>query len=183
MDEKLVADWLKAKLKRELGAKHMRYADLVTRLNELGVDENEVNLRNKMSRGTFSAAFFVECLAAIGVNTLDVDLLHYLATAASAPTLGDVSRADLDVKLSGVRLAFTLQRPQFEFEEVLLPSDGIAKRHLRLRVFACGNCQTPVLKARSIQAVQEIFHGRRAVGRCSTCRAYLDLPGSEVHPA
>ena len=64
--EERVANLLKAELKR----KGVTYAQLVERLAALGVDEKEVNVRNKLSRGKFTAAFLVQCLAAIGTEHL-----------------------------------------------------------------------------------------------------------------
>lgn len=46
------------------------YAQLVAKLAEHGVDEKEVNIRNKLARGKFSAAFMVACLEAIGATSL-----------------------------------------------------------------------------------------------------------------
>jgi hypothetical protein len=46
----------------------MTYADLVENLSAVGVTESEANIRNKISRGTFTAAFFLQCLLAIGCN-------------------------------------------------------------------------------------------------------------------
>lgn len=60
--ETKVANLLKAELKRH----GVTYAQLVEKLAEIGVDEKEVNVRNKLARGKFSAAFFVQCLEAIG---------------------------------------------------------------------------------------------------------------------
>jgi Domain of unknown function (DUF6471) len=34
------------------------------------------NIRNKVARGGFSAAFFVQCLRAIGANRIDLTLYH-----------------------------------------------------------------------------------------------------------
>ncbi|UDL88853.1 DUF6471 domain-containing protein [Mesorhizobium sp. PAMC28654] len=64
--EMLAANLLKAELKR----KGVTYAQLVERLNAIGVDEKEVNVRNKLSRGKFTAAFLLQCLTAIGSQTL-----------------------------------------------------------------------------------------------------------------
>lgn len=64
--EALAANLLKAELKR----KGVTYSQLVDKLAEIGVDEKEVNIRNKLSRGKFTAAFFLQCLAAIGTETL-----------------------------------------------------------------------------------------------------------------
>lgn len=54
----------------ELKRKGVTYAQLVERLAEMGVDEKEVNVRNKLARGKFSASFMVQCLEAIGIGEL-----------------------------------------------------------------------------------------------------------------
>ena len=60
--ELMAANLLKAELKR----KGVTYAQLVEKLNVLGISEKELNIRNKLSRGKFSAAFLLQCLSAIG---------------------------------------------------------------------------------------------------------------------
>jgi hypothetical protein len=60
-------------LKGELKRRGLTYAQLVEKLAALGVEETERNLTNKISRGGFSAAFLVQCLAAIGCTTLRLD--------------------------------------------------------------------------------------------------------------
>lgn len=45
-------------------------AQLVERLADTRVSEKEVNIRNKLSRGKFSAAFILVCLEAIGTGNL-----------------------------------------------------------------------------------------------------------------
>ena len=62
--ELMAANLLKAELKR----KGVTYAQLVEKLAVLGIDEKEVNVRNKLSRGKFTAAFFLQCLSSIGVT-------------------------------------------------------------------------------------------------------------------
>ena len=64
---------VKNMLKGELKKRGITYAQLADRLAEVGVHENERNLNNKISRGGFSAAFFVQCLDAIGANALRLD--------------------------------------------------------------------------------------------------------------
>jgi hypothetical protein len=64
--EARAANLLKAELKR----KGVTYSQLVEKLGELGVDEKEVNVRNKLSRGKFTAAFLIQCLTAIEIETL-----------------------------------------------------------------------------------------------------------------
>ncbi|WP_048646375.1 DUF6471 domain-containing protein [Nitratireductor soli] len=67
--EALAANLLKAELKR----KGVTYAQLVDKLAQLGVDEKEVNIRNKLSRGKFTAAYLLQCLEAIGSQQLRLD--------------------------------------------------------------------------------------------------------------
>lgn len=62
--EERAANLLKAQLK----LKGVTYSQLVEKLAEIGVDEKEANIRNKLSRGKFSAAFMLQCLSAIGVR-------------------------------------------------------------------------------------------------------------------
>jgi hypothetical protein len=67
------ADWsqkVKGILKAEIARRHLTYADLAQRLSEVGVKETDVNIRNKIARGGFSAVFFVQCLMAIGAHTI-----------------------------------------------------------------------------------------------------------------
>jgi hypothetical protein len=59
--EMKAANLLKAELKRK-GVTYAQLADLI--------GEKEVNIRNKLSRGKFSAAFMLQCLVAIDVGTL-----------------------------------------------------------------------------------------------------------------
>lgn len=55
------ANLLKAEFKR----KGVIYAQLVETLADIGVDEKEVNVCNKLSRGKLMAAFLLQCLAAV----------------------------------------------------------------------------------------------------------------------
>ncbi|MCQ0094120.1 DUF6471 domain-containing protein [Roseovarius sp. M141] len=63
------ANLLKAELKR----KGVTYAQLVERLDAIGISDKEVNIRNKLSRGKFSAAFLLQCLSAVGASQLHLD--------------------------------------------------------------------------------------------------------------
>jgi hypothetical protein len=69
-------DWtahIKGILRAQMARHHVSYKDLVDKLAAIGVDETEANLRNKVSRGSFTAAFFIQCLVAIGTHTLRLD--------------------------------------------------------------------------------------------------------------
>ncbi len=66
-------DWngeAKGILKAEIARRHLTYKDVVEKLAAHGVTETEANLRNKISRGGFSAAFFVQTLVAIGAHSV-----------------------------------------------------------------------------------------------------------------
>ncbi|MBF59540.1 MAG: hypothetical protein CME80_17765 [Halomonas sp.] len=67
--EKQTANLLKSELKR----KGVTYAQLVEKLAAIGINEKEVNVANKLSRGKFSAAFMLQCLKVIGVQDLRLD--------------------------------------------------------------------------------------------------------------
>ncbi len=57
-------------LKGELKRRGMSYRDLAEKLATVGVQETERNLNNKISRGGFSAAFLLQCLDAIGSDSV-----------------------------------------------------------------------------------------------------------------
>ncbi|MGD2133378.1 MAG: DUF6471 domain-containing protein [Maricaulaceae bacterium] len=63
-------DRVKGLLKAELKRRNLTYKDLAERLGALGVVDNDRNLANKIARGGFSAVFFVQCLVAIGCETI-----------------------------------------------------------------------------------------------------------------
>lgn len=44
------------------------YAVLAQKLNDMGVDITARGLENKIARGTFSAAFMLQCMEAMGVE-------------------------------------------------------------------------------------------------------------------
>nr|WP_315050965.1 DUF6471 domain-containing protein [uncultured Brevundimonas sp.] len=66
MDKRDWSEVAKALIKAELKGRNMNYSHLVEALAAVGVRETEANLRNKISRGNFSAAFFLQALDAIG---------------------------------------------------------------------------------------------------------------------
>lgn len=64
------SDRAKNLLRSELKRKGVTYAQLSDLLEEIGVQENEKNIANKISRGVFTMAFFLQCMAAIQVTEL-----------------------------------------------------------------------------------------------------------------
>jgi len=69
-------DWqvlVKGILKAELKRRDLSYADLAEKLRVVGVKDSERNISNKISRGTFTAVFFFQCMEAIGVKTIHLE--------------------------------------------------------------------------------------------------------------
>ena len=76
MPARVDKDWqdrVKRLLKAELSRAGVNYRELAERLRAIGVDENERNIANKISRGGFTAAFFFQCMKAIGCRTIHLD--------------------------------------------------------------------------------------------------------------
>jgi hypothetical protein len=65
-------DRVKGLLKAELKRKGVGYAQLAEKLTAMGIPETERNISNKLSRGSFTAVFFVQSLLAIGVHSVRV---------------------------------------------------------------------------------------------------------------
>ncbi len=64
---------VKGLLKGELKRRNVSYGQLVEKLAAIDVMDSEPNIRNKLSRGKFTAVFMIQCLEAIGSNTLRLD--------------------------------------------------------------------------------------------------------------
>jgi hypothetical protein len=64
---------VKGLLKAELKRRNVSYAQLVEKLSAIGVVDSEPNIRNKLSRGKFTAVFLIQCLEAVGATSLRLD--------------------------------------------------------------------------------------------------------------
>ncbi|WP_179830222.1 DUF6471 domain-containing protein [Spirosoma fluviale] len=65
-------DWnekAKRLLKSELVRRGVTNESLTSLLEEIGVEETKAGIDSKISRGTFSAAFLLQCLNAIGCKS------------------------------------------------------------------------------------------------------------------
>ena len=60
-------------LRAEMARQQVTYASLAERLATLGIKEDERNLRNKVSRGKFTAAFMLSCLVALGCSSIRIE--------------------------------------------------------------------------------------------------------------
>ena len=67
------SDWqerVKGLLKAELKRRGVGYKQLAEKLKEIGVHETDRNIANKLARGGFSVVFLVQCLDAIGCQSV-----------------------------------------------------------------------------------------------------------------
>lgn len=73
----MTADWeqkAKGLLKAELKKRDLTYLQLSEKLAAVGITETPENIANKISRGKFSAVFFIQCLEVVGCHTLRLEI-------------------------------------------------------------------------------------------------------------
>ena len=73
MPDKDWQDRVKGLLKAELKRRNIGYRELAEKLTALGIRATELNIKNKISRGGFTAVFFIQCLIAIGCTNLRLE--------------------------------------------------------------------------------------------------------------
>jgi Domain of unknown function (DUF6471) len=66
------AERIRSFLKRKLKETGVTYVDLAKRLKKYGFSETEASITNKLKRGTFSAMFFLACLAAMELKRVSL---------------------------------------------------------------------------------------------------------------
>lgn len=59
-------------LKAELKFRDISYEKLVCLLDEIDIKETKASIVNKLSRGTFQFAFFLQCASVIGIENLRI---------------------------------------------------------------------------------------------------------------
>lgn len=70
-----MSDWndkVKRLLKSELVRRGISNSDLANMLQLIGIEETKSSIDSKISRGTFSAAFFLQCLTVIGCEKIEI---------------------------------------------------------------------------------------------------------------
>ena len=66
-------DKAKRLLKSELVKRGVSNSELVLLLNEIGVEETKASIDSKISRGSFSATFLLQCLVAVGCRKFEIE--------------------------------------------------------------------------------------------------------------
>lgn len=80
-------DRVKRLLKSELIKRGISNTDLALMLNETGIMETKSSIDSKISRGTFSAGFFLQCLSVIGCNKIEIERYENSFFIAAEPTM------------------------------------------------------------------------------------------------
>ena len=70
--ERAGLDLAKGLLKAEMNKRRLTYAGLANLMSDYGIEENERNLRNKVSRGGFPASWFFAVMMMMEVKLLDI---------------------------------------------------------------------------------------------------------------
>lgn len=85
-----MASWnekVKRLLKSELIKRGISNSDLVLLLKEINVDETKASIDSKISRGTFSACFFMQCLSVIGCSKIEIEEYEDVLLVAAEPNI------------------------------------------------------------------------------------------------
>jgi hypothetical protein len=59
-------------LRAQLVLRGFSYSELASKVSALGAHETKASIANKLSRGSFSCAFFLMCLHAIDTHQIDI---------------------------------------------------------------------------------------------------------------
>lgn len=78
---------VKRLLKSELVKRGISNTDLVLLLKEIDVHETKASIDSKISRGSFSACFFLQCLSVIGCNKIEIEEFENVLAFAAEPNV------------------------------------------------------------------------------------------------
>ena len=76
---------VKRLLKSELVRRGISNAELAIMLEGIGVKETKSSIDSKISRGTFSASFFLQCLTVIGCEKIEIEAYENQLSIAAEP--------------------------------------------------------------------------------------------------
>ncbi len=81
-------DWndeVKRLLKSELVRRGISNSDLANMLERIGIEETKSSIDSKISRGTFSASFLLQCLTVIGCEKIEIQEYENQLSIAAEP--------------------------------------------------------------------------------------------------
>lgn len=79
------SDKVKRLLKSELVRRGISNSDLANMLERIGIEETKSSIDSKISRGTFSASFFLQCLTVIGCEKIEIEEYENQLSIAAEP--------------------------------------------------------------------------------------------------
>jgi len=79
-------DKAKRLLKSELIKRGVGNLDLVELLREIGVEETKASIDSKISRGSFSATFLLQCLSVIGCHKVEIEIYENQLLMVAEPS-------------------------------------------------------------------------------------------------
>jgi hypothetical protein len=180
VNEHVLQRWARLVLRDAMAEAKVTYPLLAERLKEIGLDETEPSVRNKIQRGTYSAGFLAAALSVLGVESLPIQLFTFADRLSKLPTREQAE--EFHAKLRDGQyacLSWSMNAPNTSFEAITLPDDryrGTRKRTALL----CGNCEATVFDGWLESDASRAFAGKPAFGRCSACSAYIGIPGSSL---
>jgi 3-mercaptopyruvate sulfurtransferase SseA len=83
-----MSDWndkVKWLLKSELVRRGISNSDLASMFEQIGIEETKSSIDSKISRGTFSASFFLQCLTVIGCEKIEIEEYENQLSIAAEP--------------------------------------------------------------------------------------------------
>lgn len=80
-------DKIKRIIKSELIKRGVSNSDLVILLKEIGINETKASIDSKISRASFSASFFLQCLSVIGCTKIEIEEYENVFLVASEPNV------------------------------------------------------------------------------------------------
>lgn len=83
-----MSDWndkVKRLLKSELVRRGISNSDLANMLEQIGIEETKSSIDSKISRGSFSAVFFLQCLTVIGCEKIEIEEYESQLAIAAEP--------------------------------------------------------------------------------------------------
>jgi 3-mercaptopyruvate sulfurtransferase SseA len=83
-----MSDWndkVKRLLKSELVRRGISNTELANMLEQIGLEETKSSIDSKISRGTFSASFFLQALTVIGCEKIEIEEYENQLSIAAEP--------------------------------------------------------------------------------------------------
>ena len=89
-DSPAMREAIRRLIRSRMAYKGMEYKDLCLALNNLGVEQNESNLRSKVNNGSLGAQLFVYILMAMDMSSLELEQVQEILLDVESSDMPDV---------------------------------------------------------------------------------------------